>query len=440
MTPDSAVVLQRCDVLSGFSEENGRLTRRFASEPMRGVHDTVAAWMRVAGMTVRRDNIGNLIGRYEALPTSPATPLSSPPAVAPAGTEPFVHRGNASGRDDGARTLLLGSHLDTVRDAGRYDGPLGVLVALACVERLHAVGTRLPFAIEVVAFADEEGLRYHSAYLGSAALAGTLDPADLELIDEDGITLAEAIRRFGGDPAMLHADRRASEDLLGYCEVHIEQGPVLEERGLPVGVVAAIAGQSRLDVIFSGLAGHAGTVPMPLRRDALCAAAEFVLAVEAEARGRAGLVATVGQIGIAPGASNVIPGAATLSLDLRHQDDAERLAALEALRERAEGIAAARGAALDWRPLQQAGATRCDERLSDLLARAVEQQGYPVLRLPSGAGHDAVALAALTPVAMLFVRCAGGVSHHPAEAVAQDDVAVAIEVLSRFLSLLTTAG
>lgn len=399
------VVLQRCDVLAGYSEEPGGVTRRFATEPMRRANEAVGTWMRDAGMAVRRDNIGNLIGRYAADRAQ-------------------------------ARTILLGSHLDTVRDAGRYDGPLGVLVALACLQRLHGRGERLPVAVEIIAFADEEGLRYHSTYLGSKVVAGTFDPAALELTDGEGVTLAQAIRRFGGDPAALAGDRRHAGDLLGYCEVHIEQGPVLEERNLPVGVVSAIAGQSRLAVTFTGLAGHAGTVPMGLRRDALCAAAEFVLAAEHCARSRAGLVATVGQLAAQPGASNVIPGQVTLSLDVRHQGDATRAEACRLLHERAAEIGAARGVPATWQIMQESPAVPCAPHLAALLARAIEETGYVALALPSGAGHDAVAMAALTPVAMLFVRCKGGISHHPDEAVAEADVAAAIAVLSRFLAAL----
>jgi allantoate deiminase len=330
----------------------------------------------------------------------------------------------------------MGSHLDTVRDAGKYDGPLGVLVAIACVERLRELGERLPFALEVVAFADEEGLRYHTAYLGSNVLAGSFDPAYLDMADEDDVTVSEAIRAFGGNPDALAHDKRSGEDLLGYCEVHIEQGPVLEAEGLPVGVVSAISGQTRLNVHFNGEAGHAGTVPMRLRRDALCAASEFVLAVEALAREREGLVATVGQASVEPGASNVIPGHVQMSLDVRHIDDAIREQACKQLREQAEQICARRQVALEWQHLQSSRSVRCASHLAGMLAQAVERAGYAPRYLPSGAGHDAVPMSGLTDVAMLFVRCKGGVSHNPAESVAVEDVAVAIEVMGEFLDVL----
>ncbi len=404
-------VMEWCDILGNYSEEPDRLTRPFASEAMRQANEAVAKWMRDAGMTVQRDAIGNLIGRYEA-------------------------------RVAGAKTLLFGSHLDSVRDAGKYDGPLGVMIALAGVERLHQRKARLPFAIEVIGFADEEGLRYHSAYLGSRAITGTFDTEALQLTDANGITMAEAIRAFGGnsDPAALRTRRWHRDDLIGYCEVHIEQGPVLEARNLPIGVVSAIAGQSRITVGFTGEAGHAGTVPMALRHDALCAAADLVLTVESVARNLPGLVATVGQLNVQPGASNVIPGQVTLSLDVRHQDDMVREQACRQLEERAREIGQARGVSYNWQVLQEHHAVPCAPHLTQLLAQAIEKLGYSLLSLPSGAGHDAAVVAELTDIAMLFVRCRGGISHNPAESVTQEDVAIAIQVVERFLQLLSEEG
>ncbi len=402
------VVMERAEILGAISEEPQLLVRRFATPTLRQAMDTVAGWMSDAGMNVRRDNIGNLIGRYEGV-------LGA------------------------TKTLLLGSHLDTVRDAGKYDGPLGVLVAVACVERLQQAGRRLPYAIEVAAFADEEGLRYHTAYLGSNVVAGRFDPAYLTLVDDDGITLIEALRSYGGDPSALAADARDSADLLGYCEVHIEQGPVLEALDLPVGIVSGIAGQSRFTVTWRGMAGHAGTVPMRLRRDALCAAAEFITLVEQVAREHAGLVATVGQIAVQPGASNVIPGQVTLSLDVRHLDDGLREQTIGQLHAQALSIGERRQIDVTWGVVQEHGSLLCARELVALLGRAVQAQGYPIHELPSGAGHDAVVMAELGPVAMLFVRCKDGVSHHPAESVAVADVAVAIDVLQEFLELLGRA-
>jgi allantoate deiminase len=405
ITPYAAEAMERCEILATCSEEPDQLTRPFASEAMRRAHEHAGRWLNDAGMNVRHDNIGNLRGRYDA--------------VAP-----------------GRPTLLLGSHLDSVRGAGKYDGPLGVVVAIAAVKRLHDAKTRLPFGIEVIGFADEEGLRFGSTYLGSRAVAGTFDPGDLDRIDALGMTMAEAIRAFGGDPTRISDDRWGEGDLLGYCEVHIEQGPVLEARAVPVGVVSAIAGQSRYALTFKGEAGHAGTVPMEQRRDALAAASEFVLAVEAEARVGEGLVATVGRLEVHPGAANVIPGEVELSLDVRHADDAIRVDALRRILGRANDVPTKRNVAVAAHRLSENAALPCAPRLVSLLSQAVHDAGHPIVQLPSGAGHDGVAMASLTDIGMLFVRCKGGRSHHPAESVAAEDVAVAIDVVARFLELL----
>jgi allantoate deiminase len=402
---DAATVMRRCDVLGTCSEEPGRLTRPFASHAMVQVHEHVTSWMGEAGMAVSKDNVGNLRGRYE-------------------------------GVDGGSSTLLIGSHLDSVRNAGRYDGPLGVMVGLAAVQRLHDSRSRLPFAIEVVGFADEEGLRYGTPYLGSRALAGAFDGVDLELADAQGVTMATAIEDFHGDPNRVAEDRWNGGRLLGYVEVHIEQGPVLEARDLPVGIVSAINGQARYRLTFTGEAAHAGTTPMDRRKDALVAAAEFVLVVEAEARDTEGLVATVGQLAVSPGAANVVPSKAVLSLDIRHASDKIRLEHSSRLLHRARDIAARRGVSVEAEPVAENQSVPCSPRLASLLAQAVQDLGHPAVTLGSGAGHDAVVMAAITDVAMLFVRCTGGISHNPAESVTEEDVAVAIDVLGKFLELL----
>jgi allantoate deiminase len=402
---DAATVMQRCEIVCACSEERERLTRPFASDAMRRAHEHATTWMREAGMVVRTDNIGNLRGRYESAP-------------------------------GGKATLLLGSHLDSVRDAGKYDGPLGVMVALAAVQRLNERGSRLPFAVEVVGFADEEGLRYGTTYLGSRALAGAFDSAELERADAQGVPMSVAIRAFGGDPNRIAEDRWNGGKLLGYCEVHIEQGPVLEASDVPVGIVSAIAGQSRQRLTFIGEAAHAGTVPMNRRKDALAAAAEFVLAVEAAARATAGLVATVGQLTVSPGAANVVPGEVVLSLDIRHADDAVRVAHAHRLQQTALDVAKRRGVSVESQPVTENHSVPCSPRLTSLVTRAVQELGHPAIQLASGAGHDAVVMAGLTDVAMLFVRCKGGISHHPAESVTEGDVAVAIDVLGKFLELL----
>jgi allantoate deiminase len=304
-----------------------------------------------------------------------------------------------------------------------------VLVAIACVERAGS----LPFSIEIVGFADEEGVRYGTAYLGSGVVAGRFDASALERRDADDVSMADAIRAFGGDPDGLAAARRSGDDLLGYVEVHIEQGPVLEARDEPVGVVTAIAGQTRARVVFEGEAGHAGTVPMDLRRDALAAAAEWILTVENFGQGTEGLVATVGETTVEPGAGNVIPGRVTLSLDVRHADDGIREAARERLLRGAAAIAKRRGVGATWSVVQETAAVACDPALTDALAAAA---GGDVPRLPSGAGHDAAVMSHLAPVAMLFVRCHKGISHNPAESVTAADVAAAIDVTTKFLQAL----
>lgn len=393
-----AGVMARLDDLARASADPDGLTRLYLTPAHAAAARLVTAWMEEAGMSVRRDAAATVIGRYEA-----AFP--------------------------GAPTLLLGSHIDTVRDAGRYDGNLGVVVAIAAVEALHRRAERLPFAIEVLAFGDEEGVRFPVTLTGSRALAGLVGPDFLVARDADGVSLAQALTEFGCDPGGLSALARDPAATLGYLEVHIEQGPVLEDAGLPVGIVTAIAGASRLVVTVEGRAGHAGTVPMTLRRDALAAAAEMVLAVEAEAKATPDLVATVGQIEVPRGAVNVIPARTRFSLDLRSPSDAVRHAALARLRAAWEAIAARRGVTVAAQASYDEPAAACAPALMDALAEGVARLGLTPLRLPSGAGHDGLALAALCPIAMLFVRCAGGLSHSPAESVTQADVDVATRLL-----------
>jgi allantoate deiminase len=401
------LVMQRIEALGKISDESPHLTRTFCSPAMRQANELVGKWMREAGMSVREDAIGNLIGHFPA--TNPR-----------------------------AKKFLLGSHLDTVRNAGKFDGPLGVLVAIACVEELRRKKIQLPFAIEVIGFSDEEGVRYQTAYLGSKVLAGVFNGADLKRLDANGISMRDAILESGGNPMQLNKSKFNAKDLLGYTEVHIEQGPVLEKNNLAVGIVSAIAGQTRLKIRFIGKAGHAGTTPMSLRKDALCAAAEFILAVENLAEKTNGLVATVGQIEAKPGASNVIPAEAILSLDVRHQKDSTRIQAIEKLKKLAKGIVAKRAAKLDWQLIQQTNVVPCSRSLSKQLAQSAKKFQSRVVELPSGAGHDAAVISKIAPVAMLFVRCKNGISHHPDESVKIGDVKIAIDVMNDFLLSLAT--
>jgi allantoate deiminase len=396
----AARILQRCDELARHSELAGGLTRVFLSREHRAASELVLGWMREAGMQARLDDIGNAVGRYGG---------------------------------ERKPCLMLGSHLDTVRDAGRYDGMLGVITAIECVGALHAEAKRLPFAVEVIGFGDEEGVRFGTTMLGSQAIAGALDPAVLKSTDAAGISIERALRDFGLDPAKIPAIARRKEDVMAYVELHIEQGPVLDAEKLPVGVVSAINGFSRLKVTMRGVAGHAGTVPMNLRRDALAAAAECVLAVERIARGNPELVGTVGRIEAKPGAINVIPGEAQFTIDFRAPRDDLRAEAVRSATEEVQSIARRRGIDCDVHMLQELGVAPCAPWLMQQMERAVAAEGVKVRRLPSGAGHDGMALKRVADIAMLFVRCKDGISHNPAESITESDAGVGARTLLRFI-------
>ncbi|MBB4133144.1 allantoate amidohydrolase [Xanthomonas sp. 3075] len=403
-----ARAVARCDALGlpPYSDAPSGLFRAWLSPAHRAATAQVSAWMREAGMQVRLDAAANLIGRYEGA------------------------RANAP-------VLLIGSHLDSVRDAGCYDGPLGVLLGIECVAALHALGRRLPFAIEVIAFGDEEGSRFPASMFCSRAVAGTLDPATLAVTDATGTDVATALADWGLEIAHIQQAARAPGSVLAYLETHIEQGPVLEANGMPVGVVTAIAAQRRFALRFDGRACHAGTTTMTLRRDALCAAAEALLAIERIARaGSAGLVATVGKLQVAPGATNVVPGRVDCTLDVRAGDDASRDAAVLEIEHALAQIGARRGIAIAIDPLQTLAASPCAPALVTRLEHAVAAQGIAPRQLVSGAGHDAMVMAALCPTAMLFVRCAGGISHHPDEHVDPADAEVALAVMRHFIEHL----
>lgn len=395
-------MLERLEALARHSEQADGLTRVYLSPEQRAASALVLDWMRAAGMRARLDAVGNVVGRYE-------------------------------GERPGLPCLMLGSHLDTVRNAGKYDGMLGVVSAIECVHALHAAGKRLPFAVEVVAFADEEGVRFGVTLLGSRAIAGNFDPKALDAKDRAGATLAEAMRAYGLDPARVGDAARRKGELLAYAELHIEQGPVLEAEGLPAGVVTAINGFSRMMVTLSGTAGHAGTVPMAMRNDALAAAAECVLAVERAGRSEAELVATVGRIEALPGAINVIPGECRFSVDVRAPDDGQRARALARIEAEFGAICARRKVALAIERLQDFGVTACAPWLMEQFERAIAAEGLRVKRLPSGAGHDGMALCAIADIAMLFVRCEKGISHNPAEAITAADAETGARVLLRFI-------
>jgi len=400
--PSAARVLERCDALARCSEQSDALTRVFLSPEQRAANALALQWMREAGMDARLDAIGNVVGRYE-------------------------------GERPGLPCLMLGSHLDTVRDAGKYDGMLGVVAAIECVACLHASGRRLPFAVEIAGFADEEGVRFNATLLGSRAIAGTFDSANLERADGNGVTMRDALRDFGLDPAAVGKAARRRDELLAYAELHIEQGPVLEDEGIAVGVVTAINGGNRFAIEINGMAGHAGTVPMNLRRDTLAAAAECVLAVERICGAEPELVGTVGKIEALPGAINVIPGRTRFSLDVRAPSDEQRARAVAAIRSAFGEIAKRRRVDLDIKPVWEASTAACAPWLQQQIAAAIARENLPVRHLPSGAGHDGMAMIAIADIAMLFVRCKGGISHNPAEAISAADVDVATRVFLNFI-------
>lgn len=405
MTPDEARdaarrLMARCDALAAVSEDEGQLTRVYLSPQHLRANQLAGEWMRQAGMRVWQDSVGNICGRYEGLaPDAPA--------------------------------LLLGSHLDTVRNAGRYDGMLGVLAAIETVDAFNRRGVRLPLALEVVGFGDEEGTRFGVTLLGSRGLTGTW-PADwLARADGQGVSVAQALTDAGLDAAAIGAAERPARAIAAYLEVHIEQGPCLEQEDLALGVVTAINGARRLNCTFIGQAGHAGTVPMSQRRDALAAAASWmVLAEQLTKESDPHLVATFGSLHCLPGATNVIPGEVRLTLDIRGPEDEPLEALLETLLARAHDIAAARGCTFSADEFYRIAATRCDAQLQRRLSAAVETVQGRNLLLPSGAGHDAIAIAERWPVGMLFVRCKGGVSHHPDESVREEDVVLALRALA----------
>jgi len=397
-------VIARCKKLAAFSEDLSGTTRLFLCPAMREVHREISAWMKSLGVEVRTDAAGNLRGLYPG------------------------ERGNAP-------ALLIGSHLDTVPNAGAYDGVLGVAMAIALLQALQ--GQKLPFGIEVIGFSEEEGVRFGTPFIGSRALVGRLDEALLDRRDRQGISVREAIEDFGLDSAEI-AQAALTSNVLGYLEFHIEQGPVLESLGLPLGVVESIAGQSRVEFTFSGQSNHAGTTPMNLRRDALAAAAEWVVAVEKLGQNTPGLVATVGAIEAKPGAANVVAGETRVTLDVRHGSDSAREQAVRELMRQAEAISSHRSLQVRHKILLEQKSVAMDPLLAGEIEKAIQKTGCKPHRMVSGAGHDAMVLAEKVPAAMVFLRTPGGISHDPAESVAVEDVAKAIECGLHLLNQLAS--
>ena len=401
---DGQWIEERLKALATFTDEPGQMTRLTLSPAHRAAVDELTRWFGEAGLTTRLDAMGTLIGRYE-------------------------------GQAAGARRLLIGSHIDTVKNAGIYDGNLGVILGLALIAHLNAKGRRLPFAIELVAFGDEEGVRFPTAMTGSRALAGRFDPACLDERDASGVSRRSALAEFGAAGATAGASEAGA--VIGYVEAHIEQGPVLEAAQLALGIVTGISGASRGEIRVEGVCGHAGTLPMAMRRDALAGAAQMILAIEARANAEPGLVATVGRIDVANGAVNVVPGACRFSLDLRAPDDALRLSALDDIKAEIARIAARRELKAVIDIAYDAPAAPCDPKLCEALAQAMRRCGHADFRLPSGAGHDAMSFRGVLPMAMLFVRCRSGISHNPAEYAAPEDMGAAAHVLLEFIDALT---
>nr|WP_321458657.1 allantoate amidohydrolase [uncultured Vibrio sp.] len=402
---DAQRIMERADHLATFTSMQDGLKRTYLSAEHKQAHHQLGEWMQQAGLEIWQDSVGNQWGRK----------VSSNPTMP---------------------TLIIGSHSDTVADAGKYDGNLGILVGISSLEQLNEV--ELPFHVDIVAFADEEGTRFNSTLIGSSAVAGVFDPNWLTLKDNDGVTMSQAMVEFGLSPEEVGKDSRSPEDVLAYLEVHIEQGPVLEAQNQPVGVVTGIAGAKRFQFQVKGLAGHAGTVPMGMRMDALCAVAEMISTIEnyatEQSKTENKVVATVGKCEVSPGSVNVIPGEVNFTVDIRSLDQEQLERSCDDLLTALNAIAKRREVSFSNRLLYQASAVPCNDALQSqwggIVSRVTESE--PVF-LPSGAGHDALAMVHLTDVAMLFVRCDRGISHNPLESVQEDDVAVALQCLTQMI-------
>jgi allantoate deiminase len=391
-------LMARLDALAVHTEVEGQLTRRYLSPAHMAAKRQVETWMAEAGMSVRTDPLLSVFGRYE-------------------------------GRAPGAPAIMLGSHIDSVIDGGNYDGPLGVVAAIAAVAELNGRGERLERAIEVAAFGEEEGSRFSAHILTSSALVGAVGPELLDVRDADGISVREALARAGGNADAYGACVRPRGAIAAYVELHIEQGPILEAEGKALGAVTAINGSVRMRVAVTGFAGHAGTVPMGQRRDALAAAAEMILAVERVGGSEPDLVATVGRIGALPGAQNVIPGRVAFTIDMRSPSDAVRDRGHAALVPALRAIGARRGVEVEVDTYQRNAATALDPLVIDSVGEAIAACGQEPLRLPSGAGHDAMIMAKLCPSGMIFLRCKDGISHNPAESITVEDADLGVRAL-----------
>ncbi|MFC3781242.1 allantoate amidohydrolase [Bacillus chungangensis] len=391
-------IAERIYKLSTCSEPTIGVTRLSFTNEFQLAQKMVEKWMLEAGMTVRRDNLNNLIGRYE-------------------------------GKNSHSPVLMIGSHLDTVIEGGKYDGMLGIVAGIEVIAILFENGIILENPIEVVAFCDEEGVRFHSTFLGSKAIAGTLTERDLEATDEQGITVAAAIKQLGLNPLEYQEAAKEPKDVFGYIELHIEQGPILEKEGIACGIATGIAGLSRYSFKVEGFAGHAGTVPAALRKDALVGAAEIILAIEKLVKNHAPLVATVGKLSVKPGSSNVIPGEVLGTIDIRDTNQYRIKEVIQAIFQTCEEICTRRGLTYHVEKVMEAPPVYCCEEISAAIESAIQENGMRPIHLVSGAGHDAMAMADVTKIGMIFVRCEKGISHHPDEHVILDDLGIGAQVL-----------
>ena len=399
-------VLVRINELAAITEEQGCVTRTYGTPAFVEGRSLVKKWMEAAGLQTTIDTIGNVRGKLVCSTVN-------------------------------AKTFVIGSHIDTVVNAGKFDGPLGVIIGIDLLEQIIQTKTKLPFNIELIAFCDEEGVRFQTTFLGSKAVAGSFDKNILDKKDKNEITLREAIHTIGGDANNIKEDVIAADNWLGYFEIHIEQGPVLYKKNIPIALVTAIAGQCRAAVTFTGVAGHAGTVPMDMRQDALSCASEFVLATEAYAlENKNNLVATVGKLDVVHAAGNVIAGKVVCSLDVRSADESILISSIQQTKKRCEEIGAKRNICVDWTVILQTKPVICNKELNALLTQSITEKNYELVSLVSGAGHDAVPISEVAPVSMLFVRCFEGISHNPLENAEIKDIAAAIEVSDHFLNKL----
>ena len=396
-------IFGRIEELSRFSEDENSLTRLFGTKSFIDCSAKIVEWMDEAGLATHTDSIGNI-------------------------------RGKLASKNTNAKTFVIASHFDTTLNAGKFDGVMGILSGLDIAESIIQQNLDLPFHLEIIAFSTEEGARFHAAYVGSSVIAGTFDNRLLQQKDDKGISMHEVLESLNLDPAQIENNKIPEEEWLGYLEIHTEQGPVLYEKNVSVGIVSAIAGQKKIEIIFRGESGHAGTVPMNMRTDALCAAAQFIVAVEEYASDdKRNMVATVGKINVENPVSNIIPASVFCTLDIRSSNASSLSKVYEAINKMCEAICHKRKIYFEWKLVQESAPSACDVALLSMLSKSIKRKNIEVVKMVSGGGHDAVAISRVSPVAMLFVKCYKGISHSPLENVEVEDIAAAIDVADNFI-------